>query len=64
MHVKSPPPNLPAAINNNYSRALNGFDQRFSVYGNCLAVLTEMKFPDARNNSTLEFPEGYTRRDI
>ena len=56
--------NLPAVINTLYSSALNGFDQRCSAYGNCLAVLTEMKFPDATNNLTLEFPEGYDRREM
>ena len=56
--------NLPAVINTLYSSALNGFDQRCSAYGNCLAVLTEMKFPDATNNLTLEFPEDYPRREM
>ena len=56
--------NLPARINDLYHPDLNGFDQRCSVYGNCLAVLTEMKFPDATNNLTLEFPEGYERREM
>ena len=56
--------NLPAVINNLYSSTLNGFDQRCSAYGNCLAVLTEMKFPDATNNLTLEFPEDYPRREM
>ncbi|ORF43971.1 hypothetical protein B5800_13125, partial [Gilliamella apicola] len=56
--------NLPAKIKDLYDRKLNGWDQRCSVYGNCLAVLTEMKFPDATNNLTLEFPESYERREI
>ena len=56
--------NLPARINDLYHPDLNGFDQRCSVYGNCLAILTEMKFPDATNNLTLEFPEGYERREM
>lgn len=56
--------NLPARINNTNYRGLNGFDQRCSVYGNCLAILTEMKFPNAQNNLVLEFPEGYTKRGI
>ena len=56
--------NLPSVINNPFSSSLSLFDQRCSVYGNCLAVLTEMKFPDATNNLTLEFPEGYKRREM
>ena len=56
--------NLPAVIDHTYDRRLSLFDQRCSVYGNCLAVLTEMKFPDATNNLTLEFPEGYDRREM
>ncbi|OCG10918.1 M23 family metallopeptidase [Gilliamella apicola] len=56
--------NLPAKIKDLYDRKLNGWDQRCSVYGNCLAVLTEMKFPDATNNLTLEFPESYERREM
>ncbi len=56
--------NLPSVINNPYSSNLSLFDQRCSVYGNCLAVLTEMKFPDATNNLILEFPEGYERRKM
>ena len=56
--------NLPSVINNPYSSSLSLFDQRCSVYGNCLAVLTEMKFPDTTNNLTLEFPEGYDRREM
>lgn len=56
--------NLPSKINYNYHRALNGFDQRCSAYGNCLAILTEIKFPDAQQNLIFEFPEGYIKRDI
>ena len=56
--------NLPAKIKDLYDRKLNGWDQRCSVYGNCLAVLTEMKFPDATNNLILEFPESYERREM
>ncbi len=42
--------------------ALNGFDSRCCAYGVALAVLTEMRLPDAQGRLTLRYPEGYTRR--
>jgi hypothetical protein len=54
--------NLPGAINNTYSNALNGFDARCVAYGYALAVLCELNFPNANGTLTLPFPEGYTPR--
>lgn len=54
--------NLPGAIGNAYSSALNGFDSRCCAYGVALAVLTEMRFPDAQGTLQLPYPEGYTVR--
>ena len=54
--------NLPAAADRTTYQGLNGFDSRCSAYGVALAVLTEMKFPDAQRQTTLEYPEGYTPR--
>ena len=56
--------NLPGAINNQYSLALNGFDARCVAYAYSLAVLSETLFPGATAAVTLEFPESYLpRRD-
>lgn len=54
--------NLPASVNNLYSRGLNGFDSRCCAYGVALAVLTEMRFADASGGAVLWYPDGYTRR--
>lgn len=54
--------NLPGALNNTYSAALNGFDSRCSGYGVILAVLTETRFPSHQASVTLNYPEGYTPR--
>lgn len=54
--------NLPGAANRTTDAGLNGFDSRCCAYGVAIAVLTEMKFPDAEGNATLEYPEGYTSR--
>jgi predicted chitinase len=54
--------NLPNAVGNTYSLALNGFDSRCSAYGVALAVLTEMQFPNAEGSVQLSYPEGYTVR--
>ena len=54
--------NLPGAINNQYSTALNGFDARCVAYAYSLAVLSETWFPDSAGNATLIFPEGYLPR--
>jgi len=54
--------NLPAvATRTDYSR-MNGFDSRCSAYGVALAVLGEIRFPDAEGKLTIEYPEGYTPR--
>ncbi|MCB5207471.1 hypothetical protein [Methylovorus mays] len=54
--------NLPAiATRTDYSR-MNGFDSRCSAYGVALAVLTEMRLPDAEGKLSIEYPEGYTPR--
>jgi hypothetical protein len=54
--------NLPNAIGNQYSLALNGFDARCVAYAYSLAVLSETLFPSA--GVALEFPENYVpRRD-
>jgi hypothetical protein len=52
--------NLPGAINNSYSNALYGFDSRCCAYGVALAVLTDLRLPDAQGASTVWYPEGYT----
>lgn len=54
--------NLPGAANRTNFTGLNGFDSRCCAYGVAIAVLTEMKFPDAQGRATLEYPEGYTPR--
>jgi hypothetical protein len=54
--------NLPAAINTLYSSALNGFEARCIAYSYCLAVLSEIAFPNSDGNPTFEFPEGYLPR--
>ena len=54
--------NLPGAINNQYSAALNGFDARCVAYAYAIAVLSETLFPDSAGNATLMFPEGYLPR--
>lgn len=54
--------NLPGAINNLYSNALNGFDARCVAYAYSIAVLSEKLFPDSAGNSTLSWPEGYIPR--
>lgn len=54
--------NLPGAINNQYSTALNGFDARCVAYAYSLADLSETWFPDSADNATLIFPEGYLPR--
>lgn len=54
--------NLPGAINNQYSAALNGFDARCVAYAYSLAVLSETWFPDTAGAATLIFPEGYLPR--
>jgi len=53
--------NLPGAAGRTNYIGLNGFDSRCCAYGVALAVLTEMKFPDAQRRITLEYPEGYTQ---
>ena len=54
--------NLPGSIGSLYSKTLNGFDSRCCAYGYALAILTEMKFPNASNVLDLDFPEGYLPR--
>lgn len=54
--------NLPGAADRRDFQGLNGFDSRCCAYGVAIAVLTEMKFPDARGGATLDYPEGYTPR--
>ena len=57
--------NLPGALNNTYSAALNGFDSRCVAYAYSLAVLSETLFPGAGGAPELEFPENYVpRRDL
>jgi len=56
--------NLPGAISRTNYHGINGFDSRCAVYGNALAVLTEVKFPDVKGSKILEFPEGYKQRQI
>lgn len=43
---------------------INGFPSRCCAYVNCLAVLTEKKFPNADNKFIDDFPESYKQRDI
>jgi hypothetical protein len=43
---------------------MNGFDSRCSAYGVILAVLTEMRLPDASGQYTSWYPEGYTVRAV
>lgn len=54
--------NLPGSISKTYSSGLNGFESRCCAYGVALAVLTEIRLPDAAGKSTVWFPEGYSRR--
>ncbi|MDB6374262.1 peptidoglycan DD-metalloendopeptidase family protein [Photorhabdus bodei] len=54
--------NLPRRVGELYHRSLNGFDSRCCAYGYAIAVLSEMKFPNSRNESVLDFPEGYRFR--
>ena len=55
--------NLPSALDRNDYSGINGFESRCCAYGTALATLTEMRFPGP-NDTTLEYPEGYTpRRD-
>jgi hypothetical protein len=54
--------NLPGRIRNMHYAGINGFDSRCCAYGTALAVLTEMRFPDAQGNPNCWFPEGYARR--
>jgi predicted chitinase len=54
--------NLPGALNNLYSNALNGFDSRCSAYGVVLAIVSELRFPGAGANQFIWYPEGYDRR--
>lgn len=49
--------NLPGAVNRTNYTGINGFDARCIAYGYALAVLTEMRFPNAAGNSALNFPE-------
>ncbi|MFC0224908.1 M23 family peptidase, partial [Serratia aquatilis] len=56
--------NLPGRINEPHYRGLNGFDARCCAYGNAIAILTEMKFPDGNSQYTFEKPESnQLRRD-
>jgi hypothetical protein len=56
--------NLPARINMLYNPGLNGFDARCVAYVYSLAVLSELRFPDADGALSMEFPENYDpRRD-
>lgn len=54
--------NLPNAIGNQYSLALNGFDARCVAYAYSLAVLSETMFPASAGAAALEFPENYIPR--
>lgn len=56
--------NLPGAINNLYSNALNGFDSRCVAYGYAIATLSEIRFPNQLGQATFDFPEGYQRRSV
>jgi len=57
-----PKVNRPKAASNHDYRRMNGFDSRCSAYGVILAVLGEIRFPDAEGKISLEYPEGYTPR--
>jgi len=50
--------NLPSRVNDPEYQGLNGFDARCCAYGNIIATLTEVKFPDVHNNLTAEIPES------
>jgi hypothetical protein len=54
--------NLPSRINDLYAAALNGYDARCVAYAYSLAVLSEVRFPNAAGAATLVFPEGYEYR--
>ncbi len=56
--------NLPSKVEVLYDTRLNGFDARCCAYGVALAVLTEIKFSDAKKLNSLDFPEGYTPRRV
>lgn len=49
--------NSPSKISQTNFTGLNGFDSRCSAYGSALKILTELRFPDARGNTTLMTPE-------
>lgn len=50
--------NLPSKVGKTGYAGLNAFDARCCVYGNAISVLTEMKFPDANQQVTIEKPES------
>ena len=54
--------NRPNVARNTHYEGINGFDSRCSAYGVILAVLTEMRLPDAEGKLSIEYPEGYTPR--
>ena len=56
--------NLPSRVNDTTYRGLNGFDSRCSAYGVAVATLDETLLPDAQGTFTIQYPEGYTKRQI
>ncbi len=54
--------NLPSRINDLYAAALNGYDARCVAYACSLAVLSEVRFPNAAGAAAFAFPEGYEYR--
>lgn len=57
--------NLPARINIPGYSGLNGFDARCCVYGSAIYVLTELLFPNERQEMVLENPESnQLRREV
>lgn len=56
--------NLPSAVGRTHYTGLNGFDSRCCAYGVALAVLSDVRLPDADGRPTIEVLEGgYQRRD-
>ncbi|GGZ05419.1 hypothetical protein GCM10007388_43920 [Pseudoduganella plicata] len=54
--------NLPSRVDQPYHNSLNGFEARCVAYMYALSVLSDVRFPDATGQLTLDFPEGYQPR--
>ncbi|MET3496975.1 M23 family metallopeptidase [Variovorax boronicumulans] len=50
--------NLPGVVNRINYTGINGFDARCVAYGYALAVLAEIRFPNAAGSAALDFPDA------